>query len=245
MPFTISHIAAVVPLRNSKLSFSAMAIGSMSPDFSYIAALTGERFDGHSLLGALTFSLPVALAVWFLFDKFLVKAWSSVFPWLKSESARVPYPMILISALLGVFTHVVWDSFTHQHGWSVEQIAGLRIPVGSRITGTRPLHNWLQHLSSLFGFSVVAVALRHRILVSGRRWIGSRSAVLQSLTCFLVVVISICLPLFFRERSFFDSGMVEVRLFQLAIRLLAAAMFTSIVFPIARLLVDRWSSSAN
>ncbi len=37
--------------------------------------------------------------------------------------------MILISLLLGAWTHNFWDAFTHEHGWFVERIPWLQQPV--------------------------------------------------------------------------------------------------------------------
>ena len=73
MPWTLAHPAAVLPFRRfsgaGRLSFGALVIGSMSPDFVYYIG----RFDlgnfTHSPLGVLVTCLPagllvLALALW-------------------------------------------------------------------------------------------------------------------------------------------------------------------------------------
>jgi Domain of unknown function (DUF4184) len=71
MPFTLSHPAAAVvfwPLvRRKQLPLSALAIGSMLPDFEFFIHLRPIDLWGHSLIGFVTFCLPVgllALAAW-------------------------------------------------------------------------------------------------------------------------------------------------------------------------------------
>jgi hypothetical protein len=67
MPFTISHIAAVVPvyrpLSRARL-FTAAVIGSMVPDFGMLAPADLARWQTHSLPALLTFCLPVGLAAY-------------------------------------------------------------------------------------------------------------------------------------------------------------------------------------
>src|SRR5207248_3167527 len=46
----------------------------------------------------------------------------------------VSHPMgtplaILLSLILGVATHIVWDNFTHYHSWMSHHVAFLRIPL--------------------------------------------------------------------------------------------------------------------
>jgi preprotein translocase subunit SecG len=59
--------------------------------------------------------------------------------------------VVLGSILLGVLSHVLWDSFTHDGGWAVERLQVLRHPIYLPLTGARPLHKILQLLSSLLG----------------------------------------------------------------------------------------------
>ena len=68
MPFTLSHIAAVLPgyrpLTRAHV-FTAAVIGSMVPDFGWFVPGAISRLQTHSITALLTFSLPVGLmAYW-------------------------------------------------------------------------------------------------------------------------------------------------------------------------------------
>jgi len=58
--------------------------------------------------------------------------------------------------LLGVWTHLLWDSFTHGDGWMVHRVAALSAPlVIGPYDGT--VFHALQYLSSVIGLCVLAV----------------------------------------------------------------------------------------
>jgi hypothetical protein len=245
MPFTISHVAAVVPLRNSKLSYSAMAIGSMSPDFSYILSLFGPHFEGHTLIGALTFSLPAALLVWSIYEHFLAKAWSVVFPWIKTGPPGTTRTLVFVSALFGVLTHVFWDGLTHQHGWAVQHLAVLRLSADFGVIASKPVFKYLQHLSSLIGLAVVVIAVRDRMHATGNHFIGSFSRLRQACACFGIFAAIMCAPMFFSWQNLIGTERLENVLFQLAIEVLAATGVTLIAFPVLRGAIERFFPSEN
>jgi len=70
MPCTFSHPLAVVPLRRlcpERLNFTALIIGSMSPDFgNYIGQFPVANF-AHTALGTLAVCLPMGLLALGLF----------------------------------------------------------------------------------------------------------------------------------------------------------------------------------
>lgn len=239
MPFTISHIAAVLPMRKQKLSFSALAIGAMSPDFSYILALVGLRFESHSLRGMLIFSLPAALIVWWLYEYYLKGSWSRVFPWLGSHTKRVSYFAVLTSVVFGILTHVVWDSFTHLSGWPVANLSFLRERFSFGPLGTKPLYNLLQHLSSIVGLTVLVLALTAHLLRTRTALIGSWRIFLMSVILGCAVSFMFCMPMIFAEPRFFETATFEARLVQIAFRLLAAMAVTLVAFPPFLALRDR------
>ncbi|MFJ4772511.1 DUF4184 family protein [Streptomyces uncialis] len=73
---------------------------------------------------------------------------------------------LLLSALIGVVTHLLWDSFTHLDGYVVTRVAFLRESGPGGTTVAR----LLQHLSTLTGLVLLAVHLwRRRGRTSGRR----------------------------------------------------------------------------
>lgn len=166
MPFTFSHPAIVLPITRLKRIFipvSALVIGSMSPDFEYFLKmkLTG-RFS-HSLPGAFLFCLPVALITLVVFHKLIKKPFINSLPtyfnsrlvYLRSFEL-VPsikqYPFTyLFCLLIGIFSHFLWDSFTHANHFMVRHIAFLSSPI--TITGfpTLPLFRYIQHGSTVLG----------------------------------------------------------------------------------------------
>ncbi|MEU0688563.1 DUF4184 family protein [Streptomyces uncialis] len=73
---------------------------------------------------------------------------------------------LLLSALIGVVTHLLWDSFTHLDGYVVTRVAFLRESGPGGTTVAR----LLQHLSTVTGLALVAVHLwRRRGHEGGRR----------------------------------------------------------------------------
>jgi Domain of unknown function (DUF4184) len=61
MPFTVSHIAAVVPIARRPFSIPALVCGAMAPDLVYYQALPASASVTHSLPGILIADVPLAL----------------------------------------------------------------------------------------------------------------------------------------------------------------------------------------
>lgn len=165
MPFTISHAAAVLPLRRfARLPLAALMIGSMSPDFPYFNPWNPELMT-HNFPALFWFCWPVGLAVWILFVRvvetptlaLLPDAWRARFT--PSEKHFTPGLLIRasIAIVLGAATHVIWDSFTHGNTPVVEALPFLRV-VAFEISGHPVrLYTLLQHLSTLFGLAVLGI----------------------------------------------------------------------------------------
>ena len=140
MPFPLAHPAAVVPLRRfcpRFFSFPALLVGSVTPDFGYFFYGTGADNLSHSVLGSVIFDLPVGLLGVGVFY------WVS---WLAMRHApvlhqrilvpirdrrRVPALAVVISVLIGSWTHLLLDSITHKNGWLAMHVAFLQIPIGT------------------------------------------------------------------------------------------------------------------
>jgi hypothetical protein len=173
VPFTISHVAAVLPahrvLSRAHL-FSAAVIGSMVPDFGLLWPQIPDRVQTHSVSALLTFCLPVGLLAYLLVAYLVKPAALEVLP--DNAYARVreadarsgpigvrSWPLVGISILLGAVTHIVWDGFTHENARGVRMFPVLD-EYGPTIDGhSVQLYRWLQHGSSLIGLVVVVVAL--------------------------------------------------------------------------------------
>lgn len=128
MPFTPSHVVAILPLVRTPLAPAALAIGAMTPDLPYFLPLWADRNLTHSLLGLATIDLLVGLvtfALWLLVLRAPTLDYSPA--WLRERMTaeprwRVRGPVVsgllVVAALeLGVLTHLALDSFTHEGGF--------------------------------------------------------------------------------------------------------------------------------
>ncbi len=170
MPFTLAHAAAALPFRRLPVVPSALVVGTMAPDIEYFLRFGPRGGFGHTFTGAFLVSLPLALLVLWMFHA-LVKA---PLIQLSRESIRLrlipqlrPFRfagpgrffLILVSALLGIATHIVWDSFTHRNTWPYRHWALLGQPVPLPIVGDLPCYKILQHGSSILGVLILAAWL--------------------------------------------------------------------------------------
>jgi hypothetical protein len=176
MPCTFSHTLAVVPLRRlspERLNFTALIIGSMSPDFGfYIGQFPLANF-AHTALGTLAVCLPMgllALGLFYLIRRplcfVLPQPHRAALMPLASRRPSVSVHNVFtatLSILLGAWTHTVWDSFTHPDGWAVTHLAILRATVIRVGTNSLAVFNFLQQLSTL-GAGALLVVLYFRWL---------------------------------------------------------------------------------
>ena len=73
MPFTLTHVAAVVPIKKMTgtwLPFSALAFGSMVPDLPIFFGYFMAYPITHSLTGIFTACVPMGLGIYLLFQLF-------------------------------------------------------------------------------------------------------------------------------------------------------------------------------
>jgi hypothetical protein len=144
MAFPVAHPAAVLPLRRycpRWLSFPALIIGSLSPDAGYLLARQGGDEFSHRLVGSVGFCLPVGLLGLVLFHALrspAVKMLPEHYQRALLPFCRRPFgslPAVLVSLLIGAWTHLLWDSCTHNDGWCVQHLPVLQsvvLSVGSR-----------------------------------------------------------------------------------------------------------------
>ena len=163
MPFTPSHVAAILPFARTPLPPAGLAIGAMMPDLFYYVPLDIPRGFTHSWLGVVSVDLAFALVLFFLWE-FVFRAPVIDFgpAWVRNRMStryRMPstlrafgtFAALLVGAvLIGLATHVVWDYFTH---------AG---PVADALkldaeSGGLPLYSWAQYVSSAVGAIALAV----------------------------------------------------------------------------------------
>ena len=167
MPFTISHVAAVLPFSRYLARIrvlSAVVIGSMVPDFGWLLPWQPDRFETHSIVGLYAFCLPVGLASWWLFQRLIKPAVMELLPdgaYVRSSTGplNLGSPLQWLYAAIGVFigavTHLVWDGFTHEGARGVRMIPALDDDVvdiaGHQLAGFK----FLQLGSSVAGLLLV------------------------------------------------------------------------------------------
>jgi hypothetical protein len=169
VPFTISHAAAVLPLRRltkGALPLAALMIGSMSPDFAYfVPGDATDRVETHSFAGLFWFCWPVSIALWLVFVRVLEQPtlallpsnWRTRFAASNREMTFHTLALASVAVILGATTHLIWDGFTHRGTATVHALPALHGVVFHY--GRWPIR-WfvvLQHLSTLFGLLVLAI----------------------------------------------------------------------------------------
>lgn len=169
MPFTLAHPAAVLPLRRLPLMRTVpLIIGATAPDIPYYLPWRIAKHipqTTHTLLGTLTVDLPIGLLllifIWLLRAPLAAPlgpgAREKCFLALERFGSRpLNWALAPLSILVGAWTHIAWDSFTHADGWMVGRIPALSAPV-SLFSYTGELCHVLQYASSVFGLAVLAI----------------------------------------------------------------------------------------
>jgi hypothetical protein len=173
MPFTFCHPAAVLPaalLPRRWYSFTGLVAGSIAPDFEYFARMEPRSHVSHSIEGLLMFNLPVGLLIAIVFHLIvrdvliahlpaLLRQRFSTFMLLNwSGYLRRHWVVVCVSVLVGAFTHVLWDSFTHGNAYFVNAIPALQYAF--TIMGYElPVYKMLQHGSSFAGGLILLFAI--------------------------------------------------------------------------------------
>jgi hypothetical protein len=170
MPFTPAHPAIVLPLLKSRyFSATGLVVGSISPDFEYFFKASVSGVHGHTLPGLFYFDLPVSIFLAFTFHLVIKESLISNLPaFLQSrmQSLRelnfknylsTHFLIFLISALIGAFSHIFWDSFTHNGRYFVNAFPILRTAYIPFDGARYPLWYVLQHLSTAVGLTIILV----------------------------------------------------------------------------------------
>jgi hypothetical protein len=177
MPYTISHAAAVLPFSRwlTRLQvLSATVIGSMVPDLGYLMPAHPPRMVTHSALSLFTFSLPVGLLCYWVFQRLMKTPLLSLLPdqaymrwrpFAAPAALNSPWQWLLAAAgvLAGAVTHLAWDGFTHEGARGMRMIPELDdwfVEVhGHHLIGA----GLLQNASSLIGLAIVAAVVAYAL----------------------------------------------------------------------------------
>ncbi|MBO0720492.1 MAG: DUF4184 family protein [Blastocatellia bacterium] len=166
MPFTLSHTAAIIPIARKPLVFSALVVGSMSPDFPYFINLAPRGEFGHTIPGIFLFCLPAGMLLLWVFHRLMKFPLFSLLP-LTLQVRLISHARdfnfwpiarhlwVITSLLIGIMTHVFWDGFTHEYGWAVSWLPILDRPVIELGSKSILLCNLLQHSGTFVGGCVI------------------------------------------------------------------------------------------
>jgi hypothetical protein len=169
LPFTLSHIAAALPVHRplSRLHlFTPAVIGTMVPDFHLLLPDAPDRLQTHSYWpGLLIFSLPMGLICFALTLLLIKPALIEVVPdgpYVRLQSlqrsvvAGLPYWLLVAGAILaGAVSHLIWDGFTHENAAGVRMFPLLDSYAPELNGHSLQLYRWAQYASSVGGLGVV------------------------------------------------------------------------------------------
>lgn len=176
MPFTVSHVAAVLPFKSRifpPLPIAALAMGSMAPDLLYyIPPLIQLGVRTHDNQYLYTVTLVIALLAWAAW-RFLAPGLHAVSPqivrekWQPDTWRTHPWYAVLIAAVLGISTHMLLDHFTHSWGWGRYNLSLIGASYSTPF-GTMAGYELAQYALSAVGLLVlVAVAIWMRRTPAG------------------------------------------------------------------------------
>lgn len=181
MPFTFAHPAAVLPLKKfcPRLNMPALVTGSITPDLGYYLHNWMWSVSGHSFHGSLTFDVPAGLILLSIFY-LSIRSIARLLPYPHREacseicpSLRLPslasLAIACLSILIGAWTHIIWDGFTHANGWCVREFAALTPTVFTVYGYNITVWQCLQQASSIFGLTLLAWAYKN--YAYGRRFL--------------------------------------------------------------------------
>jgi len=164
VPFTVSHAVVALGARRLRLPVAAVAVGAMAPDAVLFAPFLPDYAVTHSWWGVATVDLAVSLVVLAVWWWLVRPAWAPVVPgvrrrlpaaWACRPRLRArSVPPVVVGAVAGSVTHVVWDGFTHGSGFAVRSFAALR---ETAVAGY-PLPFVLQDASSVLGLLTLLLA---------------------------------------------------------------------------------------
>jgi hypothetical protein len=169
MPLTCSHPAAVLPFARYKtLNFTALVIGSMSPDFGYFIGQRQLAKIAHHPIGTVAIDVPaglIALGLFYILRRdlcYLLPAphRNQLTPLTerKPQLSAAAFIIVTWSLLLGSWTHVIWDQFTHDGTYGARHFAPLRFTLFHMGLQDITVAYSLQYISTFVGGAVLAIA---------------------------------------------------------------------------------------
>ncbi len=173
MPFTFSHPAIILPLAylpKRWFSLTGLIIGSLMPDFEYFLRMKIRSDFSHTFEGVFLFDLPLGIVTAFVFHNIVRNNLFDNLPYiLKSRVVifknfnwntyfKKNWLVVIFSVIIGTFSHILWDSFTHDTGYFVQKFEVLNQSV-ELFDKQIPILKILQHLSTFIGAFIIGFSL--------------------------------------------------------------------------------------
>lgn len=162
MPFTGSHPAAVLPFVGTALPTTALVAGSMAPDVPVFLHAGPHYVQTHTPIGVLTVDALLGglmLVIWHLLLAAPARAAApaALRARLSSRGRAVPNLVLgYLALVVGGFTHIGWDEFTHHDRAAVRHIGWLHQEhtlAGFQLPG----YSWAQYGSTVVGLVILAM----------------------------------------------------------------------------------------
>jgi hypothetical protein len=173
MPFTFSHPAVVLPmayLPKKWFSMTGLIVGSIVPDFEYFLRMKVMSIYSHTLLGLFWFDVPLGLIIAFIYHQIVKQTFLNHMPlFIKARCTdhifynwtvyfKKYWYVVIYSILIGASSHILWDAFTHDHGYFAARIDWLN--QSTQIFNKTIYHFKIaQHGSTIIGAIAISYAV--------------------------------------------------------------------------------------
>lgn len=170
MPFTGAHPAAIIPFIKHKFILSALVFGSIAPDIGYYVGFETPNRITHSVIGIFLFSLPVGFLSLMIFHYVLKRPLFELLP--DSLRSRLfghiktfrgfsngRFRLVVLSLIIGAFTHIAWDTLTHEKDWVLHGFTFVKQVVMTTEKGSIQIHHLFQHGSTVVGLVIIVIWL--------------------------------------------------------------------------------------
>jgi Domain of unknown function (DUF4184) len=164
MPFTVSHVAAVLPFRRHRSTdeFAALAIGSMMPDMHYFLPVLRDHWPlpSHQLISLPLFCLPAGWVLW--------RLWRPL--WTSADMVGGPPPAVwrvMLALTIGALTHLAWDACTHANyglGLCLPMLGQPLFWIGNAAISSANLLQYGSSVAGLLLLAALAWPARHRFV---------------------------------------------------------------------------------
>lgn len=178
MPYTLSHAVVALPvsvIARGRIPLAAMVVGSMSPDFPYLLALSPTEAPGHSESGVLIYCLLPSLLMLLVWYRWIEGPTLELFrlPRREWSFGKSSYFLVVLGVLIGAYSHVLWDATSHFDGLFV-----VNSEFWNREILSLPMYKLNQYgggilgLAALFVWYVFAVIKNRQEQYQGKLLIG-------------------------------------------------------------------------